>query len=165
MRAILLFIFLAGTFACRAEVSFENHFMRIHLKGDWTKAQSLAKSQLSFSSEALSAGVTISETPMSAESTDLQRVADELLRLRFEAEKEIQPNNTLSYGKPWSTKYEDGLQVNYMGHDNFGRHFFFTGLIVKKRVISVYGELHGGTEAALHRLYQEILSSIEYETE
>jgi hypothetical protein len=165
VRAICSFALLAIPFLCQAEVNYKNHYIRIHLKDDWIQIQSLTKSQLSFSSMMHSAGITISETRLSTSDSDLHRVADELIRIRIEVEKELQPNSAISYSKPWSTKYDDGLQVNYMGHDDQGRYFFFTGFIVKKRVISVYGELNDGSESSLRRFFQETLSSIEYQIE
>lgn len=54
------------------------------------------------------------------------------------------------------------MQVNYVGYDNFGRYFFYSGFVESCRLISITGELIGGDPASLEEFLKEVLTNFRF---
>jgi hypothetical protein len=146
-----------------AAVEIKNEYFQLNLPGDWHQEKGASPEQFIVVSDSRRAQITISYVPLTAEDTDLQRVADKLLELRLQAEREAAPDRTVSLGKPWSSRPADGgVQINYFGHDSLGRHFFFAGFVTKTHAVSVTGEIEYSSERSIQEFYKEVLSHFGY---
>ena len=163
MRLLAATLLLSLFCGSAAAVEIKNDYFRLSLPGDWHQEDGASPEQFIVVSDSRKAQITISYVPMSATESDLQRVADKLLELRLRAEREVTPERVVSLGEPWvSNPADGGVQVNYLGHDSLGRHFFFAGFVTETHVTSVTGELEHSNESAVRSLYKEVLSNFSY---
>jgi hypothetical protein len=141
-------------------LELQNQHFRLSLSGDWAEQPGSDPQQFVFASKARRAQLTVSYLPMNTRGRNLEQIGAKLLELRFNAERKAAPNRQLFFGEPWTSRPSGrGLQINYLGHDDRGRFFFFAGFITEDRVTSVYGELQNGDESHLRAFYREVLSN------
>jgi hypothetical protein len=163
MKIIATAIILLSLSGVVSAVNFTNPYFHIDLPGDWTQQEGSDPEQFVFTSASRNGQITMSSVPMNTKGQDLERIANKLLEIRFAAEHESSTDREVFTSEPWGTKLEDGaLQVNYMGRDSLGRHFFYTGFVTEAHITNVTGELMNGNEPALHAFYQEVLGGLRY---
>ena len=161
-RLAAAFLLLALCGASHA-VEIKNEYFHLNLPGDWREEPGASAEQFVVVSDSRKAQVTVSYVPLAAASSDLERVAQKLLELRRQAELEAASDRQVILTEPWTSRPSGGgIQVNYLGHDSLGRHFFFAGFVTETHVTSVTGELEFSNEASLHAFYQEVLSNFGY---
>lgn len=156
----LVFFFLSGA---ASAVEIANPYFHLDMPGDWLQQPTSDPDQFVITSESRKAQLTISYVPMNAKGRDLKQIGNKLLEFRFSAEQEVAGDRGLVFSDPWGTEHPDGtIQVNYLGHDTLGRHFFFSGFVTETHTTSVTGELEQSSEPALHDFFQEVLSHFGY---
>jgi hypothetical protein len=164
MRAfwLVVLVFFVATEA-KSAVEIRNQYFRLDLPGDWIQQPSSDPEQFVFTSAARKAQVTVSVLPMNAKGRDLDPVVGKLLEVRLRAEHAVAAGRQVTIGTPWrSHPSGGGVQVNYLGHDDLGRYFFYTGFVTDTGITSVTGELEQSSEPALHAFYKEVLGNFGY---
>lgn len=158
--AVLLFVVASGA---NAAVEIKNQYFRLSLAKDWVQQPSSDPEQFVFTSGSREAQVTVSFMPMNAKGRNLDSLADKMLELRLKAEHAVASERRVFIGTPWrSNPAGGGVQINYLGHDNLGRYFFYTGFVTDTGITSVTGELEQSNEQALQAFYKEVLGNFGY---
>jgi hypothetical protein len=165
LKRAFCFVFLLFVFATEANAAVEikNQYFRLTLPEDWMQQPSSDPEQFVFTSVVRKAQVTVSVMPMNAKGRNLDSIADKMLKIRFKAEHAVAPERKVAIGTPWrSNPAGGGVQINYLGHDNLNRHFFYTGFITDTGITNVTGELEESNEQILKAFYKEVLGNFGY---
>ena len=157
-RALAIVFLISISWACAA-MELKNEYFTINLSDQWKQKETGNPEQWVFESQ--EGQITLSVVAMNASKSDLERIANKLLEIRYDVEMKVRTNPAMT--EPWGTEHPDGtLQINYMGRDDDKNYFFFSGYVMPQGTLSVTGELKNGSDEKIRELFQEVLLSLTF---
>jgi len=135
------------------------------LGGDWQELESPDAEVTLFNSQKHGANLVISALGLKATMADTGRIADQLMTMRMESEKQVAAATgvNMTIAKPMIVKQPWGHATAYYGVDANGRQFNFSGMVMPKQSISVYAESTKLSESVLRDLLDEVLSKLKFD--
>lgn len=137
----------------------------ITLRGDWASRPGADSEQQTFYSRRLDTTVVMSSLAMDASRGELERIAHVLadLRVRAEAKAAVAYGIETTIAEPLVLPRPWGYVIAYYGSDSKGRHFAYTGIIIKSAVISVYADSPTASERALAATMSRLMNDLEFD--
>lgn len=157
LSGLLLLFSLLPARAMAMEIKTD--YFSLDLPAGWEQAESDDAEQWIFRSRR--GQLTVSVVHMAAQPEDLERIANKLLEMRFDAEVKFRQNSKTT--QPWGTEHPDGtLQVNYLGRDDTDTFFFYSGYVMPHGTLSLTGELVDSNQGEIEAFFQEVLAGFRY---
>jgi hypothetical protein len=137
----------------------------LSLGGDWQELQSPDPEVTMFNSEQHRANLVVSAMGVNATLADTGRIAEKLVNLRMDAEKQIAVNTgvDMTIARPRLVQQSWGHAIAYYGVDANGRMFNFSGMVTPKQSISVYVESNKLSEELLRELLEQVLTKLKFD--
>jgi hypothetical protein len=137
----------------------------LEMGGDWTEAASPDPEITRFNSQRHQASLVISTMGLTATLADTKRIADKLVEIRMEAEKQVAAETgiDMSIAKPIVMERPWGHAIAYYGSDANGRQFNFSGMVMPKQSISVYVESSKLFKEELRELLDQVLEKLKFD--
>jgi hypothetical protein len=134
----------------------------LSLGGDWEERPSPDPEVTMFHSPHLGANLVISAMGLNAKLADTGRVAEKLINLRMESEKQVAAETgiDMTIARPRIVQQPWGHATAYYGVDANGRMFNFSGMVTPKQSIGVYVESKRLSEEVMRELLQQVLAKL-----
>lgn len=135
------------------------------LGGDWREIDSPDPEITMFSSQNHRANIVISAMGLTATMADTGRIAERLINLRMDSEKQVAAETgiNMTIAKPKIVQQPWGHATAYYGVDANGRMFNFSGMVTPKQSIGVYVESDKLSEPVLRELLDQVLIKLKFD--
>lgn len=137
----------------------------LSLGGDWRELPSPDPELTMFNSEQHRANLVISAMGLTAALADTGRIAEKLVNLRMDSEKQVAAETgvNMTIARPRIERQSWGHAIAYYGADANGRLFNFSGMVTPKQSIGVYVESNKLSEEVLRELLEQVLAKLQFD--
>jgi hypothetical protein len=146
-------------------VTVEKPRFSLSLGGDWRELQSSDANVTIFNSQQHRTNLVISAMGLDATLADTGRIAEKLVELRMESEKQVAAETgiNMTIARPRLVQQPWGHAIAYYGADARGRRFNFSGMVTPKQSIGVYVESNKLSEEVLRELLEQVLAKLQFD--